>query len=153
MDSQGDRFHRIESEIKSFKEKFDPGMYKKHKLDLLVRISKRIDGFAVECSECQMLQGEIIGLIDNLNYLAASSKESKNHHNAIKTFINHLKKKHKLTVKGEYTRTLIGAGLVIGVALGFAMDNIGAGIAIGISIGVGMGSAKEAKAKKEDRII
>ena len=45
--------------------------------------------------------------------------------------------------------TWMGAGLIIGIGIGAAMDNIGAGIAIGVALGAGMARAARKRSPKE----
>ena len=44
----------------------------------------------------------------------------------------------------------IGIGLVLGVAIGAAMDNVGLGIALGIAIGAALGTQAQKKQDKGD---
>jgi len=144
----------IVKEINLHKDTLSQKDAKKYKLDLLLRVAKRVDSFSSGCGQCQMFQQDIATLTQDLGYLAQWSKERrKSYFKTIDTIIKHLRKQHKLVSEGYY----IGIGLVIGVgigaALGAALGNPGIGPAIGIALGVAIGSYLDKKAKKEGRVI
>ncbi len=155
MEAHSDWYNRTEREINSYKDTLSKKDYKKYKLDLLLRIAGRVDGFSSVCGECQMFQSEITGLVQNLaNLLQMPNKESrKSYFKTINGITKHLQKQHKLATEGQY----MGIAMIIsggaGTALGTALDNSGIGTAIGIAIGLGVGRYLDDKAKKEGRII
>jgi len=127
---------------------------KKYKLDLLLRVAKRVDGFSSACGQCQMFQPEITTLIQDLGYLAQWSKERrKSYFKTIDTIIKHLRKQHKLITEGYYIGIGLAIGIGIGAALGAALGNPGVGPAIGTALGLAIGSYLDKKAKKEGRVI
>ena len=140
--------------IDKYKETFSKKDSKKYKLDLLVRVVKRVASFSAFCGECQLFQGEITKNVSSLGGIVQSSKEMhKSYDNSIKRIIGHLKKKHKLVTQGTYKGIGMAIGPAIGAGIGAAMDNYGAGLAIGTGLGAAIGSALEAKAKKKGKII
>ena len=127
---------------------------KKYKLDLLLRLSARVDGFSNQCGQCQLLQQDMSRLIQDLSYLAQWSKEKrKDYFKKINNITKHLQKHHKLVNEGYYLGIGIAIGIGIGAALGAALGNPGIGPAIGIALGVAIGKYLDNKAKKEGRVI
>ncbi len=141
-------------EIDKYKSRFTKRDYKKYKLDLLLRVAKRVAGFSVDCSECQNLQIEIKKLAENLDKLIQSSKEERKiYFRTVDNVIKHLQEHHKLIVEEENIGIWITMGIVIGIALGNLLNNIGAGIAFGIVIGGAIGSYLDDKARKDGKVI
>ena len=155
MEVPSDWYDKIVKEISLHKDTLSKKDYKKYKLDLLLRVAKRVDDFSAICGECQMSQPEITSLTQGLgNLLQMPSKEErKSYFKTINNIIKHLQKQHKLVTKGQYMGIGVAIGAGVGVALGAALDNPGIGPALGTALGVAIGIAMDAKAKKEDRVI
>ena len=128
---------------------------KKYKLDLLLRVAKRIADFSFECGGCQLSQQEITTLTQDLGNLVQMPDKGgrKRYLKKINRIVKHLQSEHKLVTQGQNVGLWIAIGSGIGVALGAGMDNVGGGIPIGIAIGTAVGIALDAKAKREDRVI
>ena len=95
-------FDNITKEINRQKEHFSPREYKVFKLDMLIRISKRLNDFFPDCIDCQNIKREmeiITGSLDNLVH--SSREEQKNYFNAIDNMVSHLKEKHNLISEGQ----------------------------------------------------
>jgi len=162
MENHNDWYIDIVKKIDRYKDKFNKRDDKKYKLDLLLRMAKRVAGFSADCVECQNFQGEITKLAeDSGNLIKASKEERKNHFKMINSILKHLQKQHKLITEGENFGIWIGIGIAIGsgmgIVFGVGLNNIGIGIPFGAGIGMAIGSAigggMDAKAKKEDRVI
>jgi len=158
MENHNDWYIDIVKEIGRHKDKFSKRDYKKYKLDLLLRMAKRVASFSADCVECQNFQGEITKLAEDLgNLVQASKEERKSYFKRISSILKHLQERHKLITEGENVGTWIGIGIAIGsgigVAIGAGSDNIGVGIAIGVGIGIAIGSYLDAKAKKEGKVL
>ena len=154
MEVQSDWYNRIAKEISLYKDSLSKKDYKKYKLDLLLRVAKRVAGFSSECGECQLFQPEIANLSKELSDLVQMSKEKrKSYFKMINKIIKHLQKQHKLIAEGQNLGIWIAIGVALGVALGVSLDNIGVGIAIGVAIGVAVGAYLDAKARKEGKVI
>ncbi len=154
MKAHNDWYDSIGKEISFHKVALSEKDYKKYKLDLLLRMAKRVADFSPECGECQTFQPEITKLTQDVSNLSLMSKESrKSYFKTISKITKHLQKHHKLVTGGQYLGIgmVIGAG--IGIALGASLENSGVGVALGITIGVAVGSALDAKAKKQGRVI
>ena len=155
MEVHSDWYNRVVKEISLYQDTLSKKDSKKYKLDLLLRIAKRLDDFSGYCGECQAFQQEVTGLTQELgNLIQMPDKERrKSYFKMINNIIKHLQKHHKLVTKGQY----VGIGLLIGVgvstALGAALDNPGIGPAIGAAIGLAIGSYLDKKAKDEGRVI
>ena len=154
MENKDDWHNDIAKKIGGYKDKFSKKDCKKCKLDLLLRVTKKVAGFSPDCGECQHFQGEITTLTEGLGDLVDAPKEKrKGHLNVINTIIKHLQKRHKLISELEYTALGISMGLVFGSAIGVAMGNVAIGIPIGMCIGLSVGSYMDTKAKKDGKII
>ena len=157
VDSQW--YNRIATEIGQYQITLGQKEAKKYKLDLLLRIAKRVDDFSQTCGECQTFQSEITGLVQELSLLTQmpSREGIKKHSKAVNSLVNHLKKVHKLVEKGHYMGVGIGIGMAIGAglggALGAVLDNAGIGTIVGIAIGVAIGAYLDKKAEREGRVI
>jgi len=154
MEIHNDWYKDVVKEIDKHKGRFSKRDYKKYKLDLLLRMAKRVASFSTDCVECQNFQGEITKLVEDLGDLVHSFKEKRKSHNqVINSIVKHLQKHHELITEGKNLAIWIAIGSGMGVAIGAGSDNIGVGIAIGVGIGVAIGSYMDAKAKKEDKVI
>ncbi len=152
-------YNGIATEVSQYKITLGEKGAAKYKLDLLLRIARRVDEFSNICAECQAYKQEITSLVKELSLLVQMpSKEGlKKHNKAVSVITEHLKKVHKLVEKGHYMGIGIGIGLAIGAgiggALGSVFDNAGAGTGIGLAIGVAVGLYLDRKAKQEGKVL
>ena len=148
-------YDKIAGEIALHQQNLSKKEAKKYKLDLLLRVAKRVADFSPECGGCQLSQQEITTLTQDLgNLLQMPDKGGRRRYlKKINRIVKHLQSEHKLVTRGQNVGLWIAIGSGIGVALGAGMDNVGGGIPIGIAIGTAIGIALDAKAKKEDRVI
>ena len=155
MEFRSNWYDNIAKEINLYQDSLDKKTYKKYKLDLLLRLAKRVADFSTECGKCQMFQQEIATLTKELSYLLQMpNKETrKRYFKTIGNITKHLKKQHKLVTKGQYIGICMAIGAGIGTALGAALDNAGIGPAIGTAIGLAIGKYMDKKAEKEGRTI
>jgi len=162
MSKSTDWYDGILDAINNYRDRYGAKAYKKNKLELLLRVSGRVDSFSKECSECRQYREEITKLVKNLGDPASSTKEErKNHSKVLNTIIEHLKKHHKLVIGGQYLGILIGMGQVVGLSFGIVIgkafgdvtDGLVFGMVAGMMIGVVIGTNLEARAKKQGRII
>ncbi len=155
MEVHRDWYNRIVKEISLHKDTLSKKDTKKYKLDLLLRIAKRVDNFSTTCGECQTLKQEITVLTRELgNLIQIPNKENrKSYLKTIKSMVKHLQKEHKLVTEGQYMAMWSGIGPALGIAFGAALDNTGIGVAIGVVIGLAIGRYLDNKAKKEGRVI
>ena len=156
MEAHSDWYDRTVKEINLHKEYFSKKNSKKYKLDLLLRLAKRIDDFSAICGECQAFKEEIsrlVGELGNLVQLPDSKEQRKSYNKAINGIVGHLKKEHKLVSEGYYLGIGMAIGAGVGVALGVVLGNPGVGPALGGGIGLAIGSYLDKKAKKEGRVI
>ena len=139
MENHNDWYIDIVREIDRHKDKFSNRDHKKYKLDLLLRMAKRVASFSADCVECQNFQGEITKLAEDLGNLVQASKEKrKSYFKMINSILKHLQERHKLITEGENLGIWIAIGSGMGIA--FGSDNIGMGIPIGVGIGIAIGS-------------
>ena len=162
MAKPGDWYDGIVDSINSYKDKFGAKAYKKNKLELLLRVSRRVDGFSNDCSECRQNREGISKLVKSLGDPARSTKEErKKHSKTVNTIIEHLKKHHKLVIERQYIGILVSMGLALGISFGVAFgkafgdvnDGLIFGMVAGMMIGVIIGTNLDARAKKNGRTI
>jgi hypothetical protein len=154
MENHNDWYKDIAKEIDKHKGRFSKRDFKKYKLDLLLRVVKRVVSFSTDCAECQNSRGEIKKLAEDLGNLVQSSKEErKNYFRTINNIIKHLQKHHKLIAEEENLGIWIGIGVALGAGMGVSLGNIGIGIAIGICMSIAIGISLDAKAKKNGNVI
>ena len=141
--------------INSYQDTLTKKDQKKYKLDLLLRVARRVADFSDECGQCQLFQPEITTLAQDLSSLVQMPDKARRkiYLKTINKIVKHLQSEHKLVTQGHHVGLWIAIGSGIGVALGAGMDNVGGGIPIGMAIGVAIGLALDAKAKKEGRVI
>ena len=154
MSKRSDWYDSIFDAINNYKDRFDAKAYKKNKLELLLRVSWRVDGFSQDCSECPHYQDDITKLVKNLgDPVSSTKKDRKKNSKVINLIIEHLKKHHKLVSEGHYVGMAVGLGLVFGASLGITFGNLTFGAAFGLIIGVVIGNMLDSRAKKQGRII
>jgi len=155
MEFHSNWYDDIVKEINLYQDSLNKKVSKKYKLDLLLRIAKRVADFSTQCGQCQMFQQDITTLTKELSYLLqAQNKEAqKRYFKTIGNITKHLQKQHKLVTKGQYIGICMAIGAGIGAALGAVLGNAGIGPALGITIGLAIGSYLDKKAQKEGRVI
>ena len=155
MEAHSRWYENVAREIKTYQDTLNKKEAKKLKLDLLLRVARRVEEFSTYCGECQTLQQEITMLIADLgNLIHLPSKEAhRKHTKAISGMVKHLQKEHKLVTERHNMGVWIGIGTAIGVGIGTALGNPGIGPAIGVAIGVAIGSYLDKKAKQEGKVI
>ena len=155
MEASSDWYNRTVKEIGIFRDTLDKKDARKYKLDLLSRITGRVEEFYGICGECQLFQQEITQLMQELSLLIQMpGKEGrKSYSKKVDTITKHLQKQHKLVTKGYYVGIWMAIGTGIGTALGIALGNPGIGPALGVGIGLAVGSYLDRKAKNEGRVL
>ena len=154
MEAHSDWYKRAVKAINFHRDTFSKKEAKRYKLDLLLRLARRVEDFSTYCGECHTFQQDITRLTEELGNVSLMSKdEQKSYSRTTNNIVKHLQKQHKLVNKGYYLGVGIGIGTAIGVGIGAALGNPGIGPAIGIGIGLAIGSYLDRKAKEEGRVI
>jgi len=154
MEVRSEWYNRIDKEISQHQDNLGKKEAKKYKLDMLLRIAKRVDYFSTICGECQMYQPDIARLTQDLGDIVNISKEARQgYFKTIGKITKHLQKRHKLVTPGQYMGMWIAISMGIGAGIGAALGNPSIGPGIGIAIGVAIGSYLDKKAKKEGKVI
>ena len=154
METQSEWYNRIDKAISQHQANLGKKGSKKYKLDLLLRIAKRVDDLSAICGECQLLQPDIAQLTQDLGDVVNISREArKGYFKTISKITKHLQKQHKLVSPGQYMGMCSAIGTVVGLGVGAVLGNTSAGMGVGIGIGVAVGSYLDKKAKKEGRVI
>jgi len=157
MEAHSDWYNRTAKDIGSRKDALSQKEAKKYKLDLLLRIAKRVEDFTAICGECELSRQEITTLTQDLGYLVQipnPNKEArKRYFRAIDNIVKHLQKKHKLVTEGQNQGKWIVAGMAVSAAIGAAVNQPGVGTVIGVAIGIAVGKYMDKRAKEEGRLI
>ena len=129
--------------------------YKKYKLDMLLCVAQRVNEFSPMCTECHMFKQDIMSLTRDISNLVqtADKERRKAYFRAINKVMGHLQRQHKLVTEGYYMGLCMALSSGLGLAIGAAMDSIGAGVPLGVGAGMVIGVALDAKAKKEGRVL
>jgi hypothetical protein len=152
-------YNRVAAEIDQYRITLGKKDAGKYKLDLLMRVAKRIDDFSQTCGECESYKSDVTNLVHELGLLVQmpNREGQRKHTRTINTLVEHMKKVHKLVDKGYYVGMGIGIGMAlgagIGAALGAIVDSPGVGTGIGIAVGVAVGTYLDRKAKSEGKVI
>ena len=107
MEAHSDWYNRILKEINLHKDTLSKKDFKKYKLDLLLRIAKRVDDFSSHCGECYTFQQGITGLAQELSLLIQMPDKGgrKRYNKAINNITKHLQKTHKLVTEAQMEGT------------------------------------------------
>jgi hypothetical protein len=155
-------FSHVAAEIEQQRYALSPQDFKRYKLDLLLRVARRVDDFSQTCSECQAYRDEITRLLGELSLLfhlpGKEGREGIKKYSAdVKGMVEHLKKTHKLVDRRQYLSLGISIGTGAGAALGGALNQLsgyaGLGTVIGILLGLGIGWYLDRRAENEGRVI
>lgn len=146
----------LKQTVQTFGERAQQGAARGLNPEFAGRVLSRLHGFSRDCEKCR----------EHLQDLAGRSKdlESKEGDLVRQDFrflqkgmdqaVSHLQNRHKLMVAGQSLAISLSLGLSLGAALGMTVfDNIGVGLALGVALGTAVGSARDANAKKRDRLI
>ena len=134
----------------------------KNPVNVMLRVTKRVDEFSGNCMECQEHKDTIETITQGLDILPSLSPEKrKRPFSKLKPVIKHLQKEHKLVIQNQYASVglLFGfisglcLGLFLGILLGDPAMGLILGILIGIFIGMKIGYSKDSRAKKEGKLI
>lgn len=157
IEAHSDWYNRTTKEIGSCKDTLSQKEAKKYKLDLLLRITKRVEDFTTLCGECELSRQEITTLTQDLGYLGQMpnpNKEARKRYlRTIDNIVKHLQKKHKLVTEGQNQGKWIVAGMAVSAAIGAVVNQPGVGTVIGLALGIAIGKYMDKKAKEEGRVI
>ncbi len=120
-----------------------------------IRVYKKYIAILSDLNSRNLLGKQVRLIEDKLDSLALTAdveNRAKYFNQQLAVLIKFLKEQLRLVSEGYYTAMGIALGVALGAGIGSAI-NIGAGIAIGIAIGLAIGAGKDAKAKKERRVL
>ncbi len=167
VELQEDWYREVAREIGSIEEGLDQRGQKRYKLNLLLRLTKRVASFSADCKECQHWQGEISRLTEDLKCLhQMTPRKYKGYLTTTKSITRHLKQKHGLIEGRQYTRRFVSIGAAIGILLiilGYVLLNFGItllvlsvtlpALFIRVILSYAFGWFLDRRAKKDDRLI
>lgn len=147
-------YNQILEKIARLNDEIDDKQAKKLELDLLKRITIRLQSF--DCTECANYLSELRGYINYLdkNKNSLEKQELKKYRKIKEKIKTHLQKEHGLVPEGYYLSIYMSIGMSIGLVFGLIVfDNLALGLPIGLAIGVAIGSGIDADYKKKGKTI
>ena len=155
-------YDKIASSVEKHRLLFSMSDPEKNPINVMLRVTRRVDDFSSGCMECQEFKDTIVTIAQSLDILPALPPEKrKRPFSKMKPVIKHLQKQHKLVTQNQYASAGLALGFAggtcLGLFLGGLLGDIGMGLILGILIGIfsGMkiGYSKDSKAKKEGKLI
>jgi hypothetical protein len=157
MENSSEWYKIIERKVEEYKYIFTEEECIKYNLNLLLRISEKVDKFSCECGVCEEYKIQIAKMIGSLNNVKKLSKEQQNIYvENVEQLINHLTHEHGLDLGGERKIAFMFIGILIGAILGIVLlDRYGLliGPPIGMLVGIVCGNSMDEKAREEGKQI
>jgi hypothetical protein len=144
----------IESRIAILKPDVSLKNQKRLRLNIVIRVARRLDSSSLGCESCVGHLPAIDQLIDSLKDVDKwQIPEWKAYYRQLDGIIKHLKTAHHMAEEGENLTMWTGIGLALGVGVGTALGNVVLGLVIGLAVGVAVGGMLDAIAHKQGRVI
>lgn len=147
-------YNQIIEKIDSLTNEIDDKQAKTLDLDLLKRITIRLQSF--DCAECANYLPEIGEYVNYLyeNKNVLEKQRLKEYGEIIGKIETHLQNEHGLVSEGYYMSVYMSIGMSIGLVFGLTIfDNLALGLPIGMAIGIAIGSGIDADNKKKGKTI
>lgn len=147
---------KILQKISELRALIGPQSSKRLDLDTFERIVIRLDSFKENCNTCTEFLEHTDKYFESLiSKNGVVSKEDFKRHRDIRTeLVVHLIKQHRLVQKGQHMAGFISIGMAIGAVLGLTvLNNQAIGLPAGIVIGLAMGYAADNNARRKGRVI
>lgn len=141
---------------------------RRHRLDLLPDIIRRLVTLSGSCDSClKLFQGLETGLHAEVNEqgFQGGKKQLKGLQTQVSAILKHLEGHHGIVPRGHHQLRAQGIGVVIGLTVGIFAGNQTVGTAMGVVLGLGggyvlglvlarvSGRPKDLKAQQENRVI
>ncbi len=162
MDIRESWLVKIHKNLLEQKEKIHKKDFRFFQIDILLELARRSQIFSNSCDVCrankQVIEDLSVSVADKINTIKGRNEVTKQ----IDKIVQHLKKKHKIYIKGYFLAVgsfwgiLIGTvlGLVVGELFDFQLiSSVSAGFVIGLFVGRFLGNIFEKKAGSENRLI
>jgi len=144
----------IESRIQALRPNLSLKDQKRLRLDMVIRVARRLDSLSIGCEACPGHRGAINRLIESLDSFDKWALDDwKTYYRSLDTIIRHLKQAHRLAEEGDQMGLWLAVGAGVGTALGVAFDRVSLGIALGVAGGLALGALLDAVAHKQGRVI
>ena len=104
----------VKKDIGSLKDKMSKGDYKDYRLDLLLRIAKRLEISSLQCEKCSIFKEGITNILAYISDWPDTTKEQKQNYKLVfRSITEHLIRQHHVTKKRWplWIPTLIGGVL------------------------------------------
>lgn len=155
-------YEKIANQVEKHRLLFSMSDPEKNPINVMLRVTRRVDDFSNGCMECQEFKGTISTIAQSLDILPNLPPEKrKRPFSKMKPVIKHLQKQHKLVTQNQYASTGLAFGFTGGVCIGLLFGSLlgdpGMGLIIGLIIGIAsgmkIGYSQDSKAKKEKKLI
>lgn len=157
---QSEWYVQVSGRIDRISADLDKASLKKLQVELLRRMAARIDGFAADnCPDCIELKQSVLQLVTLLEQVKQDNGFDRRQYQAgLLQLTGHLKAKHRLVESGANLVQWMMMGLLFGVGASFGASfvrpaYIGICLGLGLCLGIAVGSAWDAKAKREGRVL
>lgn len=147
-------YRTLEVSVESLKARLGVDARDYH-LDRFLKMARRVDEFAPTCPQCRLYQPEIDRMLRDLAADAPQilKEQKRSFLGGMEAVLSHLHKTHGLISEGQNVGIWLGIGSAIGLALGAGLSNPAIGIPIGVALGLIVGTALDARAKKDGKVI
>lgn len=144
----------IEFRIKAARPGISLKDQKRLRLDMVIRVARRLDARSLGCETCHGHRTAIDSLVARLDTADSwTLGEWKAYYRSLDGMIKHLKTAHKMAEEGDNMAMWVGAGAAIGAGVGAAFGQIAIGAGIGVALGAAVGGMMDAIAHKQGRVI
>ncbi|APV43753.1 hypothetical protein Dform_00395 [Dehalogenimonas formicexedens] len=144
----------IESRIEALKPDITLKNQKRLRLDMVLRVARRLDPLSMGCEACVGHLPVIDRLVDGIKDVEQwQIPEWKAYYRQLDGIIKHLKTAHHLAEEGEHLALWTAIGLVLGTGIGSVFGSAVLGLVLGIAFGVAVGGMLDAIAHKQRRVI
>lgn len=167
MEAHDEWYEGIRRRICELQDRWSPTGWRRYKLSLFMRMTRRVADFSTNCQECRSLKSQISDLTANLAHSSQmTQKERRTYLTTLKAITKHLRRKHGLVGDKQYIKRFVSIGVAFGLSLvvsGYVLASFGITILV-ISItlpalfvrvltGYAVGYLLDRRAKKRGRVI
>ncbi|XUX00760.1 MAG: hypothetical protein TUN42_01900 [Dehalogenimonas sp.] len=154
MADLNDKPSSIESLVDALKPDISLKNQKRLRLNMLLRVARRLDSSSFGCESCVGHFSVIDRLVESIHNVDKwQLPEWKEYYRQLDGIIKHLKTAHHLAEEGEHLALCTAIGFLIGAAIGSAFGVSILGVILGVAFGVAVGGMLDAIAHKQGRVI
>ena len=154
-------YRKLVKDVEAHRSDFTEKQLRKYQVDFMLRIALRVKEASDGCATCRGFQHTLTRMEEEFPELPGSKAQRHYQNEQLRLMAEHFVKAHRLVPLQYYARFYANygliAGLLIGMGVGFLALNNGIylpiGAVLGLVMGIAYGSAEDAKAKRERRLI